>query len=150
MNLRPTWTIGTLVRAHLAMFGAGLLVLGISQLAQPYRWEAARSYGQLYTVLTPTEWGAILLVIAVLKLLATLRFPRFALLAIVAGSALFAFWTVSFAIAYFSDRQAPPATAVMVAWLLAAHLGIATVLAPRRLRRDAFPPGEGSNSAQRQ
>jgi hypothetical protein len=131
---QPAWSIGTLVRAHLVMFGGGFVVLGLSQVLQPERWEPRPSFGLIYQLLPVVAWGWIFLLVGILKLVAASVYPRFALAAITIGSALVAAWAVSFTLRYFSDANTPPHNAVVWVWLVVAHVGVSTMLAPRHDR----------------
>lgn len=131
---QPSWTIGTLVRAHLFMFGGGFIALGVSQILQPDRWMPRPSFGLLYQLLTVREWGVLFLVIGMVKLGSAIWYPRFALVAITAGAALVAAWAVSFILRYLTDPSTPPAFAVTWIWLTMAHVGVASMLAPKHDR----------------
>jgi hypothetical protein len=137
-RLQPSWTIGTLVRAHLLVFGSGFVALGVSQLLSERRWKLTASYGLLYQLLSPHQWGMLFLLVGTAKLLASWRYPSFALLGLTIGSALIAAWAVSFALRFATDPTTPPTLAVTWTWLALTHLGVASMLAPRQER-----PGGG-------
>jgi hypothetical protein len=137
--LRPTWTIGVLVRAHLVTFGTAFGLLGISQLVQTDRWLRAPAYGAIYELFPPRVWGVLFVAFGLVKLAAAWRYPRFALLALSLGNAMVTVWAVSFTIGFFGNANAPPTQAISWFVFVLAHVGMASLLAPRSPPR---PPPE--------
>lgn len=115
-----------LVRGHLLMFGAGMVLLGVSQLLSPDRWDTA-VYHDVYVLAGPRLWGVVFCAVGVLKLAAATRWPRLALPALVGGSVIVGWWAVAFCVTTLTDPRFPPTGAVAWLWLLGGHLGIANL-----------------------
>jgi hypothetical protein len=137
--LRPTWSIGVLVRAHLAVFGIAFCLIGISQLAQTERWLRAPAYGVIYELFPPQVWGVLFITFGLVKLCASWGYPRFALWAISFGEAMVTAWAVSFTIGFAHTPFVPPTQAITWGVFAIGHLGVATLLAPRSASQ---PPPE--------
>lgn len=119
-----------LIRGHLLMFGAGMVMLGLSQAFSPARWDSP-IYEEVYVLGGPRVWAVVFCAVGLLKLAAATRWTRFALAALVCGSLIIGWWAFAFIISTFTDPRFPPTGAVAWLWLLGGHLGIAALFDSR-------------------
>lgn len=132
-NLAAALGLSHLVRLHLMVFGVGLLLCAASLQWQPEEWMSP-VYGVLFSLLSPSAWAVILVLVAVVKFTACILYPRLVPAALVVGTVLLVYWGTSFTAAYVTGDFSPaaPLLALMTAFVIGEHFAVATLVQRER------------------
>jgi hypothetical protein len=130
-------------RLNLSVMAGAYMVLGVSLLWQPRRWQSTPAYHVLLDVLPAQAWGGLFLATGVLMGTAAWQFDRRRWLVVTAltpAIALTAGWMLAFIARYLSSPDTTPET--WVSWAVFGFLLLRSASAldrPREVRRREIP-----------
>jgi hypothetical protein len=125
-------------RAYLIIFGTlyGFVAVTLVSERDRYLSDGGVAFGLLFILLDPAWWACIWALVAATYAAATVRWPKLAPWALIAGAMVSAGWAAGFALRYLEHTGTPPNSAV--SWTLLAYANLHELLRLNQLL--AHPP----------